>query len=424
MSRRTDRRGEEQWTHVGLAYIRSRTAALSGRRSYGSGSLTTRRDAAGVDSWYGQWRAGGRRITRKLGPKRRPGTREGLTRSQAERELRRRIEAELATPLAARLSLAQAGERYLRHIRSLRRAPSTLQDYEIILRRHLAPFFGERPLERVTSADVAAYADRKLGAGLAHNTVRNHLNLLYGVFVHAVKRGWAPANPVAGVDRPRPERVDPDIRFLDEPELEALLRAVPDDGFGPSDRTVYLTAAMSGLRQGELLALRWRDVDWSVGVIRVRRKHYRGEFGQPKSKRSSRAVPMADRLAAELEHHFQRSSYRRDDDLVFGHPQLGTVRDASKLRRRFLAAARAAGLRPARFHDLRHTFGTRMAAAGAPLRAIQEWMGHRDYKTTEIYADYAPDPSQGNVWAQHAFARTGLEDLDLVAGSVSGGNKT
>jgi integrase len=62
-----------------------------------------------------------------------------------------------------------------------------------------------------------------------------------------------------------------------------------------------------------------------------------------------------------------------------------------------------AGLREARFHDLRHTFGTQMAAAGAPLRFIQEWMGHRDYKTTSIYADYAPDPTRGASWAAKAF---------------------
>ncbi len=62
-----------------------------------------------------------------------------------------------------------------------------------------------------------------------------------------------------------------------------------------------------------------------------------------------------------------------------------------------------AGLRAVRFHDLRHTFGTRMAATGAPLRMIQEWMGHRDYKTTSLYADYAPDTTQGAAWARRAF---------------------
>jgi len=75
---------------------------------------------------------------------------------------------------------------------------------------------------------------------------------------------------------------------------------------------------------------------------------------------------------------------------VFGHPQRGTVRDHSELVGRFKRALRAGGVRQVRVHDLRHTFGTRMAAAGVPMRTLQEWMGHRDYKTTLIYADYAP----------------------------------
>jgi integrase len=80
------------------------------------------------------------------------------------------------------------------------------------------------------------------------------------------------------------------------------------------------------------------------------------------------------------------------------------------MRKRFKAALKVAGVRSIRFHDLRHTFGTRMAAAGAPLRTIQEWMGHRDYKTTEIYADYAPDPVQGARWAEAAFAEGDEEE--------------
>lgn len=96
----------------------------------------------------------------------------------------------------------------------------------------------------------------------------------------------------------------------------------------------------------------------------------------------------------ELEGHFQRSRFRGDDDLVFDQPLPGSVLDPSKLRKRFIAAALLAGLRRVRFHDLRHTFGTRMAAAGAPLRAVQEWMGHSDYRTTSIYTDYAPDQTQ------------------------------
>jgi integrase len=167
---------------------------------------------------------------------------------------------------------------------------------------------------------------------------------------------------------------------------------------------LYRTAAMLGLRRGEVLALRWCDVDWSAGVVRVRRNYTRGEFGTPKTRRSSRAVPLPDQLAAELDRLFCRSRFSGDDDLVFAHPALGTVLDPAKVRRRFTAAARRAGLRHVRFHDLRHTFGTRMSAAGAPLRSIQEWMGHTDFRTTLIYADYAPDQTLGATYAARAFA--------------------
>lgn len=187
-------------------------------------------------------------------------------------------------------------------------------------------------------------------------------------------------------------------------EVEALIRAVPDDAIGDMERVLYLTAAMTGLRQGELIALRWRDVDWSAGVVRVRRTRTRGQLGTPKSRRSSRAVPMNDRLAGELERHFQRSAFQTDDDLPFAHPETGNPYDPSKMRSRFKAALKAAGItRPVRLHDLRHTFGTHMARAGVPMRVLQEWLGHRSSQTTEIYADYAPH-SHERRWAEVAFA--------------------
>src|SRR5918912_1561320 len=141
--------------------------------------------------------------------------------------------------------------------------------------------------------------------------------------------------PVALVERPRAHRsAHRRIRFLQPEQLEAVLRAVPDDALGAVERPLYLTAAMTGLRQGELLALRWSDVDWSASRVRVAESYTRGAFDSPKSHRG-RSVPMADRLAGELERHFQRSDHRGDQDLVFAHPATGHVLDASKLRKRF-----------------------------------------------------------------------------------------
>ena len=122
-----------------------------------------------------------------------------------------------------------------------------------------------------------------------------------------------------------------------------------------------------------------------------------------KSKRSSRSVPLADRLAGELDRLHQETPYRHDDELVFAHPHTGKPIDRSKLLKRFKAALRREGVRAVRFHDLRHTFGTRMAAQGVPMRALQEMMGHRDFKTTLIYADYAPSAREAE-WVEAAFA--------------------
>jgi integrase len=223
------------------------------------------------------------------------------------------------------------------------------------------------------------------------------------------------------VDRPRSAGADPDIRFLEPHEVQALARATPNDNLGPTERAIYLTAAMTGLRQGELLALRWQDVDWTAGVVRVRRTYSRGAFGTPKSRRSSRAVPMADAVARELELHFQRSNYRADSDLVFCHPETGRPFDASKLRKRFKRALEKAGVRDVRFHDLRHTYGTAMAAAGASLRSLMAWMGHADLSTTLRYADYAPAQARGAEFAERAFGGGTKPGTNLSASGSNGG---
>jgi len=310
------------------------------------------------------------------------------------------------------LTVAEAGRRYIEHKQAIGLKRSTLSDYESFLRVHLAPFFVDHRLEAIDVELIEGFMAAKRAQGRARKSIINYLGLLSAIYNHACRRGWCTRNPVADVEKPRHEHRDPDIRFLSLPELEALVQAVPDTPLGQTERVLYLAAALSGMRRGELLALRWTDVDWQAGLLRVRRTYSRGEFDTPKSRRSSRAIPLARRLHEELWHHRQQSVYREELDLVFSHPATGDVLDPSKLYKRFKAAAARAGLRPVRFHDLRHTFGTRMAAAGAPLRAVQEWMGHSDYRTTSLYADYAPDLSHAAHWAARAF------DLDGSAADL------
>ena len=185
---------------------------------------------------------------------------------------------------------------HLEHV--MGRKHSTIQDYRGHLRRHLVPFFGERPID---PAHVARYLKRKREEGLSSKTVQNHLNFLHGIFSFAIKRGWAQSNPVAHVDRPKKNRSPHQrVRFLQPAELDELIDAVPEDTLGTVERTLYLAAALTGLRQGELLALKWLDIDWQVGRVRVADNFTRGRMDTPKS-HEGRSVPMAARLARELE---------------------------------------------------------------------------------------------------------------------------
>jgi integrase len=385
--------------------------ARTAKRSYGTGSLYVARDARGRESWYGRWQLPGvGKANRRIGWRRQPGSREGLTRVQAERELRRRIDADAVVLAPAhQRTIAEAGGEYVDHLEHvMERKRTTIQDYRGYLRGHFGPFFGEQPLDRIDERLVAGYLKRKRDQGLSSKTVQNHLNFMHGLFKFSVKRGWAGQNPVAAVERPkktrRPERR---LRFLQSAELDALLRAALDDELGAVERPLYLTAAMTGLRQGELIALPWLDIDWLARRIRVADNFPRGRVDERDSPKSheGRSVPMADRVAAELERHFQRTQFRGDRDLVFCHPQTGKPLDPSKIGKRFKKALRRAGLREITFHELRHTFGTQLAAAGVPLRTIQEWMGHGDAKTTEVYRHYAPDPIHGADMVEGAFSR-------------------
>ena len=310
------------------------------------------------------------------------------------------------------VDVATAGVRHLAQKRSVGLKKSTLMDYESALRVHLIPFFGDQPLDEIDTARVEAFVYAKQSEGKAPKSILNYLGVLSGIFGHALKRGWCTHNPVSLLEKPRVPR-DTDIRFLTLPEIEAILEATPHTDLGRTDRLVFLAAAMTGMRRGEVVALRWQDVDWNARVVRVRQNFTRGEFGKPKSRRSSRAVPLANRLADELGAHFRWTPHTSDLDLVFAHPASGQVLDPSKLRKRFLACVERAGVRRIRFHDLRHSFATQMAAAGAPMRALQEWMGHADYRTTLIYADFALDPYEGARFAELAFG-AGRDEIPPV----------
>jgi integrase len=388
-------------------------------RGHGTGHIHVKHGA-----YYGRWRTtDGRLLNRRLGLVREVGTSDGLTRAEAERVFRREQDREERQPrpatVAARVTVDQATDDLRRRLAIHGSRKSYLEGCHSMQRVHITPRLGDRPIARVTSSDIEDVGAAMLADGLKPKTVRNLLTFLHQVFEHAIDRGWTRDNPVRKASRPRRKRagdVEPDLQFLTLAELEAVLRAIPDevvrrrsgptrrgrsgpapppppDVLGPVLRVVILTAGMTGLRQSELLGLRWRDVDWTAQRIRVRNTWVRGEHStEGKSDLSTRrSVPMADRLLAALDTWSTRTIYNGDEHLVFAHPQTGHPLDGSKVTKRFQNACRDAGVRPIRFHDLRHTFATQLAASGkVSLRTLQEFLGHADAKTTQIYAHYAP----------------------------------
>ncbi len=217
---------------------------------------------------------------------------------------------------------------------------------------------------------------------LSNKTKNNLLVLMHAIFRRAVKLYGLPANPVASVDRFR-VRSSGDIQVFSPEEVWALVRAAGSE----ADAAIFLTAAFTGLRRGELLGLRWRDVDFAGSTIRVRASYAAGKLTTPKSGKV-RAVPMAPDVASAL-------AQARRPRAVHRRRRLRVRRRGRAAARRRRAQqpvprrARAGRATALRFHDLRHTFGTRMIAK-ADIRRVQEWMGHADIQTTMKYLHYAP----------------------------------
>jgi integrase len=369
-------------------------------------------------AWFAKYRLpDGRQVQKKIGPawneRGRPPA-GYFTKRTAEAWLRSILDEARRGTLPGMVrtgaTFADAAAEWLRFIEEDReRKPSTIKDYRSVLNSHLLPAFGSMKLEEVTPAVIERW--RRTLAGLSSRSKNKLLVLLHGIFRRAQHVYGLSVNPVARIEK-HPQRASGDIQVFSPDEVWALVRAAASR----QDSAIFLTAAFTGLRLGELLALRWRDVDFAGSAIRVRASYASGHLTTPKSGKV-RAVPMAPDVAAALAQLSQREYWLGDDDLVFAGLTGGYL-DGSALSRRYKAALQRAGLRRLRFHDLRHTFGTRMIAK-ADIRRVQEWMGHADIQTTMRYLHYVPRDEDAELVAE-AFRMEGSaepdsKDVDLQA---------
>jgi integrase len=183
--------------------------------------------------------------------------------------------------------------RYLKHDKQRKR--STLVDYQNVIDHDLVPYFGaSTPVEDITTQDVEALKDALLGR-VSHRTAQKVLVILHGVMARAKRKGWITINPCENAEKVTVQRSD-DFNVLRVEQVHAVAREAASDVL----RALFLTAAFTGLRMGELLALRWRHIDFASRILHVQRNYVEGVDDTPKSHRR-RSVPVSDQAVAALD---------------------------------------------------------------------------------------------------------------------------
>lgn len=283
---------------------------------------------------------------------------------------------------------------------------STHQRYGYAVGPHLKPALGGIKLKDLNPAQVRWFYRDRLDSGLSPASVHKLHVVLHKALKAAVADGLIPRNVAAGLKLPRlsREQIDP----LDRDEARRLLDAARGDGL----EALYVLALNTGMRQGELLALKWDDLDLEAGTLRVRRtltktgKAY--ATGEPKTRNSRRVIRLTAAAVEALRAHLSRQLEEMErmgslycpGGLVFA-TEAGTLINPSNLRNRSLKPLlKAAGLRTVRFHDFRHTCATLLLSKNVNPKIVSEMLGHANIAITlDTYSHVLPDMQESAVRA-------------------------
>ncbi len=252
--------------------------------------------------------------------------------------------------------------------------PSVIRQYERSIRIYVRPELGPKKLSSLTRVEVQDFADRLLATGLDPSSVKNTLIPLRVIYRRAFARSEVAINPTAGLELPasRGRRQ----RIADPIEAAALIEALR-----PAERPLWALALYSGLRRGELWALRWEDVNLDAGVIHVRRGWdvHEGEI-EPKSGAGIRRVPTARVLRTYLLEQKLRNGGRGEYRVLAdaNNRLCDSTTLTAKAKRRWAVA----GLQPIGLHECRHTFASLMIAAGVNAKALSTYIGHASIAIT------------------------------------------
>lgn len=336
--------------------------SMNGKRTrwnYGFGTVYVRKTKRGKERWYVDFLVNGTRI--------REVVKNAQDRSDAVLHLQERVSAFFSgdhkgIDKKKPFKFAELAERYLQDYSKVMKK-SFMSDYYIV-NAHLKPFFGEFVVDQITCLHLEKYRAERLAAGVSKSTTNRELAILSRIFSLGIDWGLGSENPVRKI-RFFSEQENAKERILTGEEEIRLLKASPEHL-----KPILIVALNTGMRRGEILGLKWSQVDLERRVIKVERT---------KSGKNRFVFMNSDLLKVFEELHKAKGN----GEQVFINSKTG--RPFQDIKRAFKSACGKAGIEDLRVHDLRHTFASRLVERGADLITVKELLGHSTVKMTERY---------------------------------------
>lgn len=283
------------------------------------------------------------------------------------------------------------------------RSKGTHITYTWTVKKRILPYLGDVNLMDLKPDRVQRFYHHLQKEGLSNHAIRVTHKTLRVAMNHAIKLGMIGRNPCSGTTPPRPKQTE--MKFYDDQQAKALLRTAKEtsDRFHP----LYYLAIHTGMRQSELIGLKWDDIDWKFSTIQVKRqvRHFRGgsyTFTDVKSKSGRRTIILGKKALEILKEHKRDQQELKnsvgndwiDLDLVFPS-NVGTPVTASNIRRAFRKLLEVSGLPKIRFHDLRHTAASWMLNHGIPVLIVSKRLGHsKPSITLDVYGHLIPSKQE------------------------------
>jgi integrase len=264
------------------------------------------------------------------------------------------------------------------------------------LDNHVIADLGSWKLQKLKREHIQAWAGRMIKKNLAASTIHLIHEIFSLAMKDAVKRGILSSNPCDHVSLPRIE--EKEMQFFDPKQARALFGQLR----GNEHEALFTLAITTGMRQGELQALRWEDIDFDNSTVQVRRTvvylaHEGYHENEPKSRAGRRTIPLTQQTLDALRFHKKRQDSTDEDSLVFCGRGQGGYLSSTGMRLAFDRILEDAGLPHIRFHDLRHTAATLLLRSGASLKSIQKILGHASIQTTMRYVHLLPEMLEEDI---------------------------